>query len=535
MSAAGALFAMRLVGDVEPAVPLVADDLARIGPHARDGAPADDAPPVARHRRGWTPRCDTCRSTSVRWERAALVCNTCRVTLAPPSREAELATSDLATRAADPRRPEVWDEYSRPHPCGGLLAVWGRSTDRADGEPPRDLDGDGHEEMPPGVRAAAIRGEADEQLDAAIAGYVALTAGLVDAIDRVKPIALQLAQVGTWKAPKKRPRPRPAPPARLRATSRGLGLPRSEVLVDVAVDEDLVVDADRCHFLDAGELSRSSSAPPPAAAYEPGEDWYYPRVVAATSVALLGCVRALALLAVNALRARGVEYLGSTEQVRARLQRPQPFSGYRHALAAAFGMVDHGESSPIPHGAVALHALPQGMVFGKIACRPSRSYSAHAREPDTGAADVAAAILAARVGARTYSDGGRVRHEPGRPLTDLELELVRLVDAGLVRDRAQTAGKGRRTKVSVLAIEPLHPREALAWLRAAGRPGVPRTEREARILLANARRAIRRVLEARGLIPGIAAESALDEAAGELGERARAPRPSFDPFATQGP
>lgn len=469
---------------------------------------APDARP-RRHGR-WSRRCPRCLSTALtNAPKGTLACAACEAVFPPPGRADELATWET-----DPRLAEAWDGYSAR---GGLVATWGRSTDRADGGPPPE--GDVAEEMPPRVRANAVFGEADELLDEERRQYLELTSGLVEAIDQVKPLAIQLARAATRRPAKKAPRPRPAPSSerfRPRRTAEEYSLTWRGI---PAPDAELVVDEMRHHFRDV-----PTRAPPAPAAdpYEPGEDWYHPRLVAAAAPALLGCVQALALLAVNALRARGVEYEGSTEQVRARTQRSEPFGGYRHALAAAYGLTDPGECSALPHGAIATHALPQGMVLGKIACHPSRSYSARAREPDTGADDVWAAIRDARVGTRTYSEGGKVRHAPGRPLTELELELVRLVDAGQLHPCALVSGQGRRSRVTRLAIEPLHPREALAALRVAGFEGVP-TEHEAKLLLVRARHAIKRVLEDRGLIPGFAEVHKLPDAppAATAGDRRR--------------
>jgi hypothetical protein len=273
--------------------------------------------------------------------------------------------------------------------------------------------------------------------------------------------------------------------------------------------------------------------PPTASAPSPSP---YRRILGLPPAFLLGVVQALAILAENALRRRGVERPGGTEQVNAGARRTTPFVGYRHALAVALHVSDPGGTSPIPRNALAEHSLPRGVVLDQMACRPTKSRGP-AREVDTGAGDVLAAIADARVGARSYWEEGRFRHAPGRALTAAELGLVRLVDVGELKDRATLSRKGRRTQVETLALERLHPGVALSRLREQGLPGLWRTEKEARIALTDARRAIKLVLEERGLVPGFADEEGVDvppDDAGEAGQtEASGSSGTTDPAAPQ--
>jgi hypothetical protein len=204
---------------------------------------------------------------------------------------------------------------------------------------------------------------------------------------------------------------------------------------------------------------------------------------------------------------------------RSRPARAEPYAGYRHAIAAAHG-VDEGSARAcsIRGGAAAKHSLPRGVQFGRIACHPTKA-AWTTRELGTDAGDIWDAIRDARIGRRTRWEDGQVVVEPGRQLTEAELELLRLVDAGEWFPAAKSTVKGNLQLIERDAVEYLHPRDALARLR--GRAGAPQTEHQARLLLKEARRAIAVVLEERGLIPVHV-------------RRAQARAPKVDPFAGAG-
>ena len=228
-------------------------------------------------------------------------------------------------------------------------------------------------------------------------------------------------------------------------------------------------------------------------------------------------------------RARGVEYEGSTDQVRARTQRAEPFGGYRHALAAAYGLTDPGECSALPHTAQSPRTRsPRGWCWARSPATPSRSYSAHApRARHRGGRCPGRRSAIARVGARTFSEGGKVRHAPGRPLTELEkLELVRLVDAmeqlhpcALVSEAGEVA-----SRVTRLAIEPLHPREAPGQRCASAASRASRRSTRRSCCWCGRARPSGASLEDRGLIPGFAEVEELEggAAAGGRGRGWRA-------------
>jgi hypothetical protein len=462
-----------------------------------------DVAPRARGR--WSRRCPCCLGTAFRWAAApelalrhrpteaalaetpqgTLACAACGAVLGSPARHEDRPAWETA-----PELVAAWDRYSRR---GRLLEEWGRSTDREDRRDHHPPPLDEPEHLAPRVRAPAIRGRQDAQLDAAVRAYVDQTEGLRDAAATLKCLAQELVQAQI-EEPRRRPKrsretdgtPRPIPPA-----ARSLPDPGPD-----RVDEVVDVDAERFTAQRHDKVLRFEVAVDDAEA-SPVLAWRAP-LFAAVRHALLSQLAALYLLVTNALKARGVEVSGSLDPIHPRTRRSTPFAGLRHALAAAYGLDEPPEASPLPRNAIALHKLPSGVVLGQIACRPSRTYAATAREPSAGGIDVLDAIAAARVGARTYcAPGGRIRREPGRPLHHWERELLRLVDAGEERPHARQNRRTRR--IDQLAVERLTPEEALAKIRDMD--GAPRTAREAKLAIAAARKAIRLVLQERALIP----------------------------------
>jgi hypothetical protein len=411
-------------------------------------------------------------------DRAGVLTCPCGARLPPPADrnlEPRLPTEQSSPRwDGDERLLDEWDRYSRP---GLLLDEWGSSTRREDGAPPRDLDG-GEEERPPRVREQARRGRQDDLLDALVRSYVGQTQALRDAIDEVKR-AVQRSSRAKATAPN--------PPARALPTCAEVLLGHLDELV--------------------GEAARPARARPAGA---PG---WFAALSAACCGALRSQVNALVILAVNALRRRGVEYLDSLDLVAPRIEREEPFANAKHALAVALsGGGTIGGSAPKLGGAQANHKTPSGMVFGRIAIAPSHSSSGRAPGEDgvIQALDARSAVAATRVG-RVFEtrDNQRVEVDPGRPLDQVEFDLLELVDHGQERPRARRNGRGR---VIQEAIEPVAVRDAAARAKL--------TEKQARQALARSRRGLEEALRERGLIP---------PPRPKLG-RTRAPEPKADPF-----
>ncbi len=181
-------------------------------------------------------------------------------------------------------------------------------------------------------------------------------------------------------------------------------------------------------------------------------------------------------------------------------RRRASFAGHRAAIDKAFS-VDQallGVAPTFRTSARATNSLPSGVrLDGRMAVSPSRSGSSSARGEEAllRSLDARAAIEAARVGRMVSARG--VVTDLGRPLSAVELDLVRLCDVGAPQRKA-----ARRAKNGTM--EPFFERmtipEALERLRSMGHQGVPATEREAKIMLKRARAAITSALLERGLI-----------------------------------
>lgn len=196
----------------------------------------------------------------------------------------------------------------------------------------------------------------------------------------------------------------------------------------------------------------------------------------------------------NARCRRGGRY---DAQVRQRGQRAARFPSYRAALAVGAQHVELGAggSTMAAPAAPSKFSLPGGVRFNEIAVSPTRSGAARARNETSllDVMDVLAAIRGARIGRDVDAETGRVVHE-GRPLTKVEQVLIWAMDHGEYR----RAGKAWE-------LERLDADEAFRRLRQAKLDGAdgpaPSTVRELRGVLGNARRAVIRSMQDRGLIP----------------------------------
>lgn len=499
-----------------------------------------------RHHGKWSRRCPHCLSTALASvAKGCLECVACKAVLLPPNPRAPAPSH--ATGACHPcweddhrLQDGTWDAYSRR---GSLVDAWGSSTCREDGNAPPE---DDTEEMPPRVRAEAVRGEADDVLDAEIRAYVGETEALGDAVKALRRFAL------TMLPPRKKPRRAPRDPEPVRrlpvstpSQMTSLVNATTAVLVEEGFLDPGVVDEMKASvqvfdlarievFLDGELLADTTTALELAPVDEQAHlfksleelgagDWVGmpPRAVVevlhtvprwhaalgdAVRTAMLSQLAVLAIVLTNALKRRGVPVDGTLDFVSPKTKRTTPFANYGHAIAAAFGVDEPGGGSPIPRNAIATHKLPQGLVFGQIACRPSRSYPASAKELSLDDKDVWTAIAAARVGARTYmvpehEDPGThergIRRDVGRPLLVWEVEALRLLDAGEERPAAHRTKRTKR--IDALAVERLTYEEALRKLK--GHEGAPKTVHELKLGTKAARKAVRLVLEDLGLIP----------------------------------
>lgn len=379
-------------------------------------------------------------------------------------------------------RTGLWS-YSRVVPSadpagwpGPLALVWGTSTDREDGKPPRD---DGSEERGPRVRVQAKRGLADDVLDARIKSYVNATAALVEMAHALEVLAnRENGTVAMLKSP------------RARVVRRGQRAANAAELRTVLLDHIAEVEGAEAKR----EKFPSHEMP-----------WWHQHI----ALASLGVLASLYEVVTNEIKARGVEWMGTLDRVAPRVEREEPFASVRHACSVAFSAGDGaqlGGRSPRIGGAQAKHALPQGLVFGKMAVQPSHTGTDRAPGEDAviEGVDVWAAIRRARVG----------RGSRERPLDEIDLALLALVDRGAEKARA-SRGKGGAVSA---AFEPLRVDEAVDVMREHG---VVLTVREAKLRIRDARAAIEAVLHAHQYIPKPR----------EAKPRARTPHaPSFDPF-----
>ncbi len=235
---------------------------------------------------------------------------------------------------------------------------------------------------------------------------------------------------------------------------------------------------------------------------------------------------AMAFVLFNAIVTRGGQYKDDNlEHVRLGLRRLTPFSGYRHALCTAVGL-ENPDALSNGKGAGSLayvsdnkftHSLPGGVLMQRegMAVNPSRNgANVSTTSKYTGEDDALACITSARIGGLwapvEYGPDGTVavdehgkskvaRCDGGRALTAVELELLRLCDAGETipigknKDEKET----RRLKVG----------EAIRWLKAtdARRKNFPEArhllERDARTMVSRARRAVIDAMVAWQMIP----------------------------------
>jgi hypothetical protein len=452
----------------------------------RDGAAAiapdlrtDRAPPA------WTWRCPFCLSSALRANKqGAIDCAACPARLPPPvDRPGEYR---LPTEQGHPRWDEdrgllgEWDRYRR---AGRLLARWGRSTQRKDGQTPAD-DNDTRTPEPP-VRDKAVLGEADVELDAVKRAYA-------DGVQVLTDTARQMEQDG----------PRLAAslvqaPKRARA--------------EIRREADAIAQALLDHLDELPQARAARRVVAPRVTQPEGLRDTPPWSAEATApcvAATMGCYGALYVLVVNAILDRGIEYRGFTEHVAPRLPRAEPFGSTRAALTALAEQRLLARRPVAPGGAEATHGLPQGLVFNLIAVHPSHGSSGHAPGEDQliDQIDAASALDAVRVGRRFESQsryvGGRdvgeqVLVDPGRPLDVIDRALLELCERG------RLVGKARRTGRTIEeAIERLDIPGAIAAMREAGIPGAAElTEKQARQRLKRVRPLVAESLRDRGSIP----------------------------------
>ncbi len=428
--------------------------------------------PTERHSNHWKhtprfPRCPHCLSSALDGGPVGtLVCAACCRTVPAPPRSSVLASWEL-----DPRLADDWDRYSRTTPGhaddhrpwpGPLVTMWGSSTAREDGKAPP---ADGEDRAPRVVRQAK-RGSVDDLLDGLVREYVAGTEALVDVAHRLE--ALARLENGTA-PPAKSSRPSVVAGRRARGASA-----IRQVLLD--------------HTAEA-----TGEAPAPTGSTRAHEiPWWHQHV----ALASLGLLAGLYEVVTNAIKDRGVEWMGSLDRVAPRTERVEPFANVRHAVDVAFsttGAAQLGGGSPRLGGAMAKHALPQGLVFGAMAVHPTRNGSEHAPGEDAviERVDLLKAIGAARVG-RVVDDKGNVTDE-GRSLDATDLELLGLVDHG----REHVTAKRGKNGIT-LAIEPMRADDAAEALRASG---TAITGRQAKLRIAGAREGLERALRARDYIP----------------------------------
>ncbi len=387
-----------------------------------------------RPRSGWSGCCPFCRSSALApTKTGALECAVCTHVLAVPSPRTPAPA--LPDGCSMPRWDDdvrlfdgTWERYSRQ---GGLLAAWGTSTRRKPGETPPL----GVEQHAPAVQAEAQRGRADDQLDAAIAAYVAEGAEIADAVRAMRAGAVKATRAKVVR----------------RANAR-----QAELLAIVLGEELLAAPP---------SLPKGSKGPPPV--------WYL-NAAPVLARALHSQLEALALLLGNALLRRGIDVwdlLGkrvkggngaggngasadpdaedaptADDPVTPRLPRSTPLASYGHALALALnggGLLMRGGAG-LGGGAQAKHPLPQGLVFNVAACHPSRSGGGEAPGED-GVNDGLTAWAALRA----------ARARDGAQLGGEALELLALVDGqGLKPGQASRArGTGTARQVSIAVRE----------------------------------------------------------------------------------
>lgn len=235
---------------------------------------------------------------------------------------------------------------------------------------------------------------------------------------------------------------------------------------------------------------------------------------------------AMCFVLFNSIVTRGGQYKSNDDLVRLGIRRSTPFSGYRHALCTAVGM-ENPDAVATGRGAGSLayasdntytHGLPGGILFQSegMSVNPSRNgASVKTTSKYTGEDDTLACIEASRIGGLwspvEYGLDGTVALDPttgktkiarcdgGRPLTDVEFELLRLCDAGesIAIGKNKDEVETRRLKVG----------EALRWLKAtdARRKRFPDArhllERDARTMLSRARHAVVTAMVAWQMIP----------------------------------
>lgn len=280
-------------------------------------------------------------------------------------------------------------------------------------------------------------------------------------------------------------------------------------MADLELDAALAANTARIAFL-ANYVKAIGAAAPPA--LSDAEVAALPGCVGEMRLVVFALLGWCAMHLANAIRLRGGDYEGV---VRPHRQREAPYSGYRHALAAAFldegalgGRGAGGLASPVPEGVEATHGLRGGLQFDTVTCHPTRSGTQGARGEGRVLSRIAAqqAVETARLG-QQHLRGTAIDPRTGAPellvvepgthlLSPAHVALLQLCDVGSDNGRARVENNS-----IVPAIDPLAVREARLRIAARGLPGAPRSDHEAASMLRAARAAVRDQFLCLDLIP----------------------------------
>jgi hypothetical protein len=178
--------------------------------------------------------------------------------------------------------------------------------------------------------------------------------------------------------------------------------------------------------------------------------------------------------------------------------REHPLAGYRHALAVAFG-IDFtpalGVSRGVDERAHGKLPLPQGLQFGTMAVHPTRPEASAAQGEDAFLTRLAAqeAVALVRLDRRFDAQGQII--DEGRPLSDTDIELIKLHDLGTlsIREHRGKKTKGKswlaKNKTVIPSFDAIPPEEVLDALR--GLPDAPETVKQVKLRAAKIRKALR--------------------------------------------
>ncbi len=231
----------------------------------------------------------------------------------------------------------------------------------------------------------------------------------------------------------------------------------------------------------------------------------------------------------NCARRLGGNRDGVDEIVRPKRTRTTPLGGYRHAMDVAFGIdftpalgTTLGGYNENPYTG----SIPRGICLGEeVSLHPTRNEASSAQGEDAllTRLAVAEALASVRLGVKLGPDGEVL--DPGQPLTETDLELIKLLDVGrpAFRERGKLRGKAWLAKNGSLvpAYDVVPPEEVPALLQ--GWPDAPTTEHQVRLRAKEIRRRIRHALLDHGLIED-----------GPVKPRPAPRPPAYDPFALPG-